>query len=272
MLPLAAERELVLMQVPKSLDLFELYLASATFTAGPGRRIAAAFQTRHFSPKMVEIAEKYAGTVNQSRAYKKARLLILADLKPGKIPEELYRQVAYRETNYYQYYGVFSAKHIDYATQYLLDEFKTNHLLAGISNVAAILDIGSGNGVILDQLGGQFAGSRLLATEVSAAAVASTSQNVLKAEVHLSANLSSIADGTVDLIVTNPPFHDGHKNAIEPTIELFKEAKTKLTERGHFVVVANRHLNYVTHLDRLFEEVIEVADNGKFMVYRCSVD
>ena len=59
---------------------------------------------------------------------------------------------------------------------------------------------------------------------------------------------------------------------IEPTIELFKEAKTKLTKRGHFVVVANRHLNYVTHLDRLFEEVIEVADNGKFMVYRCSVD
>ncbi|MEM6773124.1 MAG: hypothetical protein AAF597_21295, partial [Bacteroidota bacterium] len=130
--PLAADRELVIMQVPKSTDLFELYLAGIAATAGPQRKVAAAFQTRHFTPKLLEIAERYAGKVSQSRAYKKARLLYLNDLQSGKIPEELYHQLSFNGRTYYQYYGVFSAKHIDYATQFLLEQWESNHLLKGI--------------------------------------------------------------------------------------------------------------------------------------------
>jgi len=244
--PLTKEHDLVVMQIPKSPDLFELYLAGIAALAGPGRKVAAAFQTRHFN--------------------------LLNDLQPGKIPEELYHQLSYGGRTYYQYYGVFSAKHIDYATQFMLDEWATNHLLSGLPAPGTLLDIGCGCGVIADHLAQRYPDARLLATDVSRTAIASTIQNNSYIRAELTDSLSFVAPGGVDLIVTNPPFHDGHRNAIEPTLQLFREAKEKLSERGHLVVVANRHLNYATHLDRLFSEVIEVADNGKFMVYRCGQD
>lgn len=268
--PLEADRDLVIMQVPKSPDLFELYLAGIAATAGPNRRVAAAFQTRHFTPKLLEIANRYAKDVSQSRAYKKARLLYLNDLTPGKIPEELYHKLSFNGSTYYQYYGVFSAKHIDFATQFLLEEWQTNHLLKGIAAPETILDIGCGCGVIIDQLAQHYPKSNLLGSDVSQVAISSTAQNNPHVTVHRSATLSFAAPETLGLIVTNPPFHDGHRNAIGPTLDLFREAKEKLTPNGKLVIVANRHLNYLTHLDRLFEEVIEVAANKKFVVYRCA--
>lgn len=267
--PLAADRELVLLQIPKSADLFELYLAGIAATAGPERRVAAAFQTRHFTPKLLEIAGRYAGDVSQSRAYKKARLLYLNDLIPGKIPEELYHQLSFHQRTYHQYYGVFSANHIDYATQFLLDTWETNHLLNTLPAPSSILDIGCGCGVIIDQLAQRYPEAQLLGSDVSQAAISSTVQNNPYITAHRTASLSFAAPQSLDLIVTNPPFHDGHRNAIGPTLGLFKEAQQKLTQRGYFVIVANRHLNYATHLDKLFSEVIEVAENKKFVIYRC---
>lgn len=278
--PLPGEYRSVVMQVPKSPDLFESYLAGASAlagagaqgggAAGAGRRIAAVFQTRHFTPKLLKIAQRYAGDAQQSRAYKKARLLLLRDLKPGKIPEELYRKVTYGGRTYHQYYGVFSARHVDYATQFLLHEWNASHLLRDLPAPKTILDLGCGCGVIADQLALRYPEATVHATDVSQAAVASTAQNNAYLNVHRTANLSFAAPGSLDLIATNPPFHDGHRNAVEPTLALFGEAKEKLAENGHLVVVANRHLNYGTHLDRLFGEVIEVAGDGKFVVWRCN--
>ncbi|MEL7159153.1 MAG: hypothetical protein AAFN92_00220, partial [Bacteroidota bacterium] len=62
-----------LLHLPKNLDLFELYLWWLTRLPNGVDRVATAFQTRHFSSRMLEIAARYAGEVSQSRAYKKAR-------------------------------------------------------------------------------------------------------------------------------------------------------------------------------------------------------
>jgi len=72
-----------------------------------------------------------------------------------------------------------------------------------------------------------------------------------------------------DLIITNPPFHNEHQTDISIGTDLFAEAADRLTPDGHLVVVANRHLNYATHLRRYFDEVLEVSTNEKFVVYRC---
>ncbi|MBL4708340.1 MAG: methyltransferase, partial [Flavobacteriales bacterium] len=47
---------------------------------------------------------------------------------------------------YKQYWGVFSAKHIDYATQYFLEHIKLN------PTDNSILDLASGNGVIGNEI------------------------------------------------------------------------------------------------------------------------
>lgn len=265
-----------LLQVPKSLELFELYLRHIAATANPETKLASAFQTRHFTPRLLDIAAKYAGTVTQSRAYKKARLLLLSDFLPFTQAEVSLTKVVYENVIYSQYPGVFSADHIDYATQFLLDEWATNDYLAELPAPAEIIDCGCGNGIIGDYLLGRYPGAHLTAYDVSRVAVASTKSNLFEhgyrsnSQVFMASGLAQILTPLrFDLIVTNPPFHDEHQTDISISTDLFLEASDRLNPNGHLVVVANRHLNYATHLRRYFDEVLEVSVNEKFVIYRC---
>jgi len=265
-------RSINLMHLPKSLDLFELYLINLTRTAGTAAKLAVAFHTRHFSSRMLEIAERYAANVHQSRAYKKARLLFLEQLSPPATAPQSVHHLEYRDKRYVLNYGVFSAKHIDNATRFLLDTWSEAAPLASLPSPQRLLDIGCGCGILGDQLQlHHYPDAKLAGTDVSHVAVASTRANTSpQNDLHWREDLAVWPDGTFPLIVTNPPFHDGHRNEIGPTLQLFREAAKKLTVGGHLVIVANRHLNYVTHLRKLFEEVIIVAENRKYVIYRCS--
>lgn len=267
-----AAQAINLMRLPKSLDLFEVYLQRVAASATPETRLAVGFMTRHFTPRLLEIARKYAATVSQSRAYKKARLLMLADFLPQPAAELPLREIQYREKTYLQHYGVFSASHIDYATQFLLEEWQTNTFLQKLTAPANLLDVGCGNGVIGDQLKRQhYPETRLAGTDVSSLAIASARINLDAAtDLQWRDDLHHWPPAHFDLIVTNPPFHDGHRNTIDTSLKLFAQAKEKLRPQGDFVVVANRHLNYATHLRKLFGEVLSVAENGKFVIYRAS--
>jgi 16S rRNA G1207 methylase RsmC len=272
----ATPAKIILLQVPKSLELFELYLHHIALTAGPDTRVAAAFQTRHFTPKLLEISARYAGEVNQSRAHKKARLLLLTGFKTAPTAALTRQTSTYGDVIYEQYAGVFSASHIDYATQFMLDEWATNDLLAELPAPQTILDCGSGNGIIGDYLLGRYPEAHLTAYDVSRMAVASTEYNLTtheyadRATVLLAAAIGEIKEpARFDLIVTNPPFHVEHQTDIGVSLRIFEEATGRLAAGGHLVVVANRHLNYLTHLRRNFDEVLTVAENEKFILYRC---
>lgn len=272
--PLPAAVSLVLMQVPKSLELFELYLRGITHRAPGERKVAAAFMTRHFSSGMLDVAARYAGGVEQSRAHKKARLLLLSDLRDQGIPGQQFHNIPYREKQYRQYFGVFSAGHIDYATQFLLESWEKVPALGTIEKPEQILDIGCGNGVIGDQLLLRYPEAQLTATDISEVAVRSTRENLAWAGPRASVVQCSclgdiITPERFDLIVTNPPFHDGHRNDMTTSLDLFRQARKRLSPAGHLVIVANQHLNYATHLKREFREAVEVARNRKFVIYRC---
>jgi 16S rRNA G1207 methylase RsmC len=267
--------EINVLQVPKSLEMFELYLHQLAATAGPDTKVACAFQTRHFTPRLLEIASKYAKDVQQSRAYKKARLLLLGDFILTTSKVSPLTELTYGGVTYQQFPGVFSANHIDYATQFLLDEWATNPRLLEIASPIEILDVGCGNGIIGDQLLGRYPEAQLTATDISSVAVDSTLLNLSnhgyenRTKVMIAASISAIEEPKrFDLIVTNPPFHDEYQTDISVSLDLFNEASERLSATGYLVVVANRHLNYLTHLRRYFDEVIIVAENDKFVVYR----
>ncbi|WP_420460026.1 class I SAM-dependent methyltransferase [Neolewinella sp.] len=259
-----------LLRVPKSLELFEYYLAYLGVNAVPGARLAAGFMTRHFTPRLLEISARYAGTVTQSRARKKARLLLLSDLylpAPESGPRPMLRNVIdYQGARYTQYYGVFSSQHVDFATQFLLDSWPDD-----LPAPASILDIGCGSGIIGDQLLRRYPAARLTATDDFSLAVASARENLPadRATVRYAHTLATVADASQELVVTNPPFHQGYENTLDTSLSLFGEVQRVLTPAGQFFVVANRHLNYATHLRRLFREVTVVRENAKYVVYRC---
>ncbi|MEM9527680.1 MAG: methyltransferase, partial [Bacteroidota bacterium] len=268
-----------LLHLPKSLDLFEIYLLKVAATSGPTTRLAAAFQTRHFTPRMLATAAKYANTVSQSRAYKKARLLLLSDFKkPEKITLPQH-ELEFAGKTYRQFYGVFSAKQIDLATRFLLEEWARNPSLTELPVPKNILDIGCGNGIIGDQLLMRYPEAHLVATDVSRLALASAQQNYqvarpqvlteLVERVQWTDRVDDLPAAPFDLIVTNPPFHDGHRNTIGTSLGLFRQVEKILSTGGHFIIVANRHLNYATHLRRLFPTVKTLAENRKFVIYCC---
>ena len=75
-----------------------------------------------------------------------------------------------------------------------------------------------------------------------------------------------------DVVISNPPFHFEHENNIEVSLSLFQQVFNKLKPNGRFQLVANSHLNYRTHLLKIFPEVISTAENEKFVVYECIKD
>ena len=257
--------DLALVRLPKSLALLDLYLRRLCAVARPGAAIAVGFMTRHFTPRLPELADRYAAKVSQSRARQKARLLVLEELRNGLIEEEPMTQLSFADRTYRQFPGVFSAREVDKATAFLLSNWPE------IPPPATVLDLACGNGIIGDQLLQRYPAARLSATDDNLLAVESARLNLdpERSTVWFEHTLNPIPAASQDLIVTNPPFHFGHENNIDITLGLFREARDRLRAGGQLVLVANRHLNYATHLQRLFAVVDTVAENEKFVIYRC---
>jgi 16S rRNA (guanine1207-N2)-methyltransferase len=73
---------------------------------------------------------------------------------------------------------------------------------------------------------------------------------------------------SLDLIVTNPPFHTGKATDYELSQRLIREAPRFLKPGGQLWLVANRFLPYPDLLDSAFGSFSRRAETGKFTVYQ----
>jgi len=255
-----------IMKVPKALDLFRLYLHQLSQSLNEDGHIICGFMTRHFSAQMLKIAELYFSDVRQSRAYKKSRLLLLSG-KKALPATELLQTISFEGHDDLQSYpGVFAGKSVDIATRFLLE----NLLLR--EDDKTILDLGAGYGVIAKAIHTLNPLRELHLMDDNALAIASAKLNLSGKDIHFhyEDSLTQLAGQKFDFVVSNPPFHFEHENNIEIPLRLFAEVKHSLNPGGHFQLVANHHLNYKTHLGKMFRRVKTVAENKKFVVYDCS--
>lgn len=257
--------DVALIKVPKTLDLFELYLQHASNNLNEEGEVVCAFMTRHFSKGMLEIAETYFETVEQSKAVKKARLLILKNKKEVK-NSILINTIKWNDADLQQYYGVFSANTTDYATQFLIENMVVPE------NVNKALDLASGNGVLALEVQKTAVEAEIHLLDDSFLAIESSKLNVKGDSVvfHYTNDLNKINNSQFDYVISNPPFHVEHEIDINLPIELFRQVHRCLSDSGSFQLVANNHLNYKTHLDKIFGKVEIIAQNDKFVVYSCS--
>jgi 16S rRNA G1207 methylase RsmC len=259
-----SKMDFALINVPKSLELFQLFLEHISQNSTQDTRVVCAFMTRNFSPKLISIAEEYFEVAEQSRALKKARLLVLSKRK-NTVKKEITSSLSYNNQDYKQYWGVFSAQHIDYATQYFLEHLEINE------TDLRILDLASGNGIIGNEIFKQFPDAEMHLMDDSFLAVSSAQLNSIGENVHHHFNndLSLFDAGSFDAIVTNPPFHFEFEINIKIPLQLFNECFRCLKQGGNLQLVANRHLNYKAHLKTVFSSVQVIAEEKKFIVYKC---
>lgn len=269
--PLPHPPDVGIINIPKSLDLFRYYLARLSEQLNEDGVVICGFMTRHFSKQMVAIGNEYFEEAEQSLAWKKSRLLILRKKKKkpadNRIHSFPFTFTTGQTETLQQYPGVFSAGHVDFATRFLLEKTELRN------NENKILDLASGNGVIARdlQLRKPDAEIHLLDDFILAIESSKLNTDPRNTSFHYNNSLDNFEKHSFDLIISNPPFHLGHENNIEVTLSLFKQAANALKGSGRFVCVANRHLNYKTHLKKIFRKTEVAAENNKYIVYQNEV-
>lgn len=161
--------------------------------------------------------------------------------------------------------GVFSHGELDKGTQLLLNTVKLN------IKAKSVLDFACGCGVISAYYLVQNPSLKVVASDVSALALAATeatlTANNVSAELVLADGISSIAH-KFDSIISNPPFHTGLNTDYEITRGFIRDAKNKLTHGGELAIVANAFLPYPTVLTEQFGSFNTLAHNKSFVIYQ----
>ena len=163
--------------------------------------------------------------------------------------------------------GVFAGINLDIGTRALVDVLDQTP-----TDATSIIDFGCGTGVLAASIARLRPDARVIATDQSAVAVesarATMDANGLSGRVTVVRDdgVSEQADASADLILFNPPFHSGSAVHADTSLRLFADAARVLAPGGELWVVANRHLGYKSHLERLVGPTREVARTPKFTV------
>ena len=261
----------VLLRLPRSLDALE---EIATLIAEHARAdvvIYAGGMLKHMTTAMNDVLGEVFGSVEASLARQKARVLTVRDPHPAaatvldRWPERA-RDTA---TGLWvcAHGAAFAGTSIDIGTRFLLGV-----LDAAVPEARTAIDLGCGTGVIASALAVARPGLRVIATDQSAAAVASAAATATangvaeQVTVVRDDGLSSQPDASADLVVLNPPFHIGGAVHTGIAHRLFADAGRVLAPGGELWTVWNSHLGYRAALERAVGPTRQIARNPKFTV------
>ncbi|QIK85004.1 methyltransferase [Sanguibacter sp. HDW7] len=137
-----------------------------------------------------------------------------------------------------------------------------------------VLDLGCGTGVLATAVALRIPGASVVATDRSAAAVLSAAATAAANGVgDRVATLrddaaASVPDGSVDVVVCNPPFHAGAVVSTDIAEAMFRAAARVLRPGGELWVVWNSHLRYRPSLERVVGPTEQASRTPKFTVTR----
>ncbi|WP_427168027.1 methyltransferase [Streptomyces sp. C1-1] len=267
--------DVLLVRVPKSLALLEDQLLRLAPAVHEGTVVVGTGMVKEIHTSTLELFERILGPTRTSLAVKKARLIFCtpdpslerpADPWPYSyaLPEDIGPVSGRTVVNHA---GVFCADRLDIGTRFFL-----RHLPA--PGARRVVDLGCGNGVVGTAVAVADPGAEVLFVDESFQAVASAEATYRAngvpghAEFRVGDGLAGVPDGSVDLVLNNPPFHSHQATTDATAWRMFTGAKRVLRPGGELWVVGNRHLGYHVKLKRLFGNSRLVASDPKFVVLR----
>ncbi|WP_072803334.1 class I SAM-dependent methyltransferase [Rhodococcoides yunnanense] len=268
---LLAGAKVVLMQLPRSLaELTEIAETIAAFAA-PGVQVFAGGRDKHMTPAMNGVLGACFETVRAGRGRQKARVLTAATaISPTSRTYPVTERIDTIDLSVVAYGAVFAGAKLDVGTRFLASFIGTMR-----PGAAEIVDLGCGTGILACLLARSNDRGHVIATDRSAAAVASASAtaeaNGLDITVLRDDAMSTLGDDSVDLIVCNPPFHEGASLHTGSAEKLFAAGQRVLRPGGEMWTVYNSHLNYRGTLRAAVGPTETMGKNAKFTVTRSAL-
>lgn len=266
--------DLVVLKLPKSGDRLADLLHALAPRLADGATVVTAAMTRHLHRSHLELLETGLGPTVTTRAVKKARLA-LTTRDPARDPGPSPWPTRWEGPDglvVVHHAGVFGPGRIDPGTRLLLAHLPTP------GRHRRVVDLGCGDGVIGTVLAQRDPAAEVTFIDDSHAAVASARATWAETIGDRAARFSpgdglldlaegpALEPGSVDLVVSNPPFHQDHAVATDVAARLLAQAHDVLAPGGELRIVGNRHLRHDLTLRRRFGAVEVVASDPRFVV------
>jgi 16S rRNA (guanine1207-N2)-methyltransferase len=280
-LPLSADlvrgARVVLMRLPRSLEALRDIAGLIAAHAAPEVVVFAGGRIKHMTLGMNDVLRESFGRLDVSHARQKSRILVAREPHDGRDPAP--RQASHDGIVVCAFGGAFAGASIDIGTRLLLDHLPALTRLPGVADErglgdepGAVIDFACGTGVIAASLALRHPDLRIVATDQSAAAVASATATARangvdeRVEVVRDDMLGGQRDGSASFIALNPPFHSG--SAVHEGIAplMFAEAARVLRPGGELWTVWNSGLRYRQALEDAVGPTRQIARNAKFTV------
>ncbi len=166
--------------------------------------------------------------------------------------------------------GIFGWDKIDQGSAFLVEHLP--EFLAQFSrSPQSMLDLGCGYGY-LTVMTRHLPLSQRTATDNNAAALLAMQQNA----AHFGMAVDVVADdagasllGAFDMILCNPPFHQGFSIESELTKKFLRHAAKLLSKNGRALFVVNSFIGIEKLARQHFHDVSLVANNGRFKLLAC---
>ncbi len=259
----------VLLRLPRALDALDELADVIAREAAPDVRVVAGGMVKHMTPAMNDVLRRHFARVDVTHARQKARVLVATGVLPHPAPPSWPRTRVDEATGLVvvAHGAAFAGATVDGGTRFLLEQ------LPAARQAVSAIDLGCGTGVIAVWLARERPGIRMLATDSSAAAVASArltaAANGVAEQVEVLRDDALGAEpvgGSAELIVLNPPFHSGAAVHTAVSYRLFAAAARVLAPGGELWTVWNSPLKHRPHLERIVGPTRQVARNATFTV------
>ena len=292
---------LVLLQLPKALaELDEIADAVARWAA-PDVVLVAGGRVKHMTIAQNEVLGRRFAHVQAQRAEHKSRLVVASEPRPVPAEPPFPVTAQHEGLVVVAHGGAFAGAKLDIGTRFLLEvlglggsQLSTDAIPPGegapepadpdnpccvvnddgSSATPTVVDLGCGTGALATSYALAHPDARVIATDRSAAAVASARATAAAngvadrvAVMHDDAG-SQIADASADVVLLNPPFHLGTSVHTGAATRLFEAAARMLRPGGELFTVFNSSLGYRGELTRLVGATAQLQRTPKFTVTR----
>lgn len=158
------------------------------------------------------------------------------------------------------YPGVFAKGGLDDGTRLLIAH------LPEVEPRMRVLDFAAGSGVIGRAILERQAEAELTLLDADALAIEAARENVPGAQMIVGDSLSASGTRPYELIVSNPPLHQGVAESHAVLQRLVAEAPGHLAGGGRLLLVVQRRVAVVAAMEAAFGNAQVLADDGRFTV------